>query len=66
MGFLYADGGITLDKRTKGTYRFKIEVSIEDEILIDNFSMQLTQIIDINHIEMILMWLDLDFATSIS
>jgi len=35
LGFIYADGGISLDKNS---VRFKIEISKKDEILINSFS----------------------------
>ncbi|MFX0081316.1 MAG: LAGLIDADG family homing endonuclease [Candidatus Hodarchaeota archaeon] len=37
LGFLYADGGITVDKRNLASYRLKIEINKKDEYLIDRF-----------------------------
>ncbi|TFF97619.1 MAG: hypothetical protein EU540_08670, partial [Promethearchaeota archaeon] len=38
LGFIYADGGISLDKRTKDTKRFKIEINLKDENLLNRFA----------------------------
>ncbi|MFX1567243.1 MAG: LAGLIDADG family homing endonuclease [Promethearchaeota archaeon] len=37
LGFIYADGGITVDKRGIDRYRFKIEINKKDEYLIETF-----------------------------
>jgi hypothetical protein len=38
LGFIFADGCITLDKRKKDSKRFKLEINKKDEILLDNFA----------------------------